>query len=141
MDKIKFRIYLKDSAFEEEGLSNDYFSDPDIGRMHEVTDIDFDKNKVGFCFPHYYQISLDHVELMQYTGLKDINNKEICEDDILKIDGSIAVIVWMNDGFKLVGDNFLGCELYPQVRDGIWGEVIGNSHENPELMESQNETR
>jgi len=67
--------------------------------------------------------------LMQYTGLKDKNGKEIYEGDIIKdeSDGMITVIKWNNEcaGFVNV--------LY--VKDSKDIEVIGNIYENPELKE------
>jgi len=82
----------------------------------------------------------EDVDLMQYTGLKDKNGKEIYEGDVLKFEeGDTAQVVWMDDGFKLVGDEFEGDALFPQIRstDGepaIWSEVIGNIYENSELL-------
>lgn len=72
--------------------------------------------------------------IMQFTGLKDKNGVEIFEGDYFKIDGVICEVVWLDDGFKLVGEGFNADALYPQCRDGIWGEVIGNVWETPELL-------
>ncbi len=71
----------------------------------------------------------DRFVLMQYTGLKDKNGREIYEGDIVKdeSDGMITVIKWNNEcaGFVNV--------LY--VKDSKDIEVIGNIYENPELLE------
>lgn len=70
-------------------------------------------------------------ELMQYTGLKDKNGKEIYEGDIIKaIDGSMAneIIVWNNAGFI----NFQECSGQSFSPENC--EVIGNIYENKDLL-------
>lgn len=72
----------------------------------------------------------------QYTGLKDINNKEIYEGDIVKVfDVSTGI---NSEGYVTFGN---GC-FY--ITDGEYSryrwvdyqvEVIGNIYENPELWE------
>ena len=68
--------------------------------------------------------------LMQYTGLKDRNGKEIYEGDIIKEDYYL-IVSWRNLescwGFTN-GDVF--SDFY---MNGT--EVIGNIYENPELLE------
>lgn len=71
--------------------------------------------------------------LMQYTGLKDKNGKEIYEGDILKTNfGRTAAVVWYRRGF------FVDAPEHPEgVTDFlVWeqSEIIGNIYENPELL-------
>lgn len=78
----------------------------------------------------------DNVILMQYTGLKDKNGKEIYEGDI--------VVGYFNCK-KIIGWIFYGSDATFFIqREGLygiglnnvedWAEIIGNIYENPELL-------
>lgn len=78
------------------------------------------------------------LELMQYTGLKDKNGVEIFEGDILKLHDHPTGV---NDCTTTVVFNYGAFEdEYHGIRLGDWGtawsEVIGNIHQNPELLEA-----
>lgn len=79
----------------------------------------------------------ENVEIMQYTGLKDKNGKEIFEGDIVRNKlGSIGPVVFAPGSFRFdikEGTNlFSFCSGYERDRHDI--EVIGNIYGNSELL-------
>ena len=93
---------------------------------------DFD-DMVGFRFFH---TEGGERYLMQYTGLKDKNEKEIYEGDIVIVDQkeTPAEVIFENGCFYTP----IGISRY---RLGGWYkenlEVVGNIYENPELLEDK----
>lgn len=67
----------------------------------------------------------------QCTGLKDKNGKLIYEGDILKSGIHYYQVVWHEGKFVLNK----GCKNYPIGGCDLM-EIIGNIHENPELLEA-----
>jgi len=97
------------------------------------------------CTTGYYDGSgcpkySDH-ELMQYTGLKDKNGKEIYEGDIVLHDGLPGAkngrsIVFEDCCFMIKGKT-PSDDWHVGRYSGLNTEVIGNIYENPELLEDK----
>lgn len=121
MREIKFRAWDK--------INKDMFN---------VESINFQERRVYKDVVSYR--NFEDIDLMQYTGLKDKNNKEIYEGDILS-DGNIKKpykVVFENGSFKaeFEGDfDEYSFDLIDVVAQGC--EVIGNIYENLELMEDE----
>jgi len=81
--------------------------------------------------------TLNYQSLMQFTGIKDINKVEIYEGDIVKngLSGTWIVQPLYKGSMSLLGI----CQKYKNSNFDISAlnsnvEVIGNIHENPELL-------
>lgn len=86
--------------------------------------------------------------LEQFTGLHDKNGKEIYEGDILhgREEGDGETTAWADVYFQIVYDEKLAGFMAHEskIKDSAWDEqicelnteyeVIGNIHENPELL-------
>lgn len=118
--------------------------------MYEVDDImsiDFGRNEISvktLFFEHTNYYKFDDIVLMQSTGLKDKNGKEIFEGDIVKVtdddertnfpDGGIGTICGLDEIFMWYIDGQVHNGLF-DISQEYYIEVIGNIHTNPELAE------
>lgn len=100
MREIKFRAW-QDNQIITQPLSNNYGAARFFGFFYE------------------------DVPVMQYTGLKDNNGKEVYESDLIYI-----------AGYGLYEVEFPFVELYEANCEGDIGEIKGNIYENPELLEN-----
>ena len=129
MREIKFRGKRLDNGEWEYGFHGrgliDVIEDEEIYR-HFIIVWDIDG--------YFVDYEVDGNTVGQYTGLKDINGREIYEGDIFHLgDKNIKYqVVWNDTGLigKQVGStSCVGLEFW---KDKI--QVIGNIYENPELL-------
>lgn len=141
MREIKFKAWDNDKKQIAKVFAIDWVTDGNIISTH----LEYKDGSIEKKYPD--KDYGDDIELLQYTGLKDKNGKEIYEGDIYKSsEGLIHQVVWNDNGFKSLyisyriyqGEKYTE-EVYGNLGDTEsrrWGiEVIGNIYENPELLE------
>ena len=132
MREIKFRAWLKEEK-----------------KMVNVETIDFTDKSIQYLekneFINAYllrRMIFDDIELMQYTGLKDKNGKEIYEGDILffRDENMKYVVVWQDAAFIIKS-----IEIRKYSEKMCWlddteicCEIVGNIYENKKLSEENN---
>jgi len=82
--------------------------------------------------------------LLQYTGLKDRKGKEIYEGDLIRVTKNTTKKFWkVKFGNWIVGEDDYYCDSHEVLgwymergteQTNVFGEVIGNVHENPDLL-------
>lgn len=131
MNEIKFKAWHKKNK-----------------RMYYVAEIDFECETVTIAeaedMKGEIEVDMRDVILLQYIERKDKNGKEIYGDDIVSIrnGGITAIVTW---------DEY-NARYYPKIikakhkasdydirmyRTSEQWEVIGNKHENPELLKEE----
>lgn len=88
--------------------------------------------------------SYKEVELMQYTGLKDKNGKEIYEGDVVQFDDydiTFGLIKWNEkhgrfevEEYEPYTSTYFETEQFEEWTTIEHFEIIGNAYENPELL-------
>ena len=120
MREIKFRAWDKENK-----------------EMLDIKDLHWDDCTREFSirttmYSDYFDV--EDMILMQYTGLKDKNRKEIYEGDIVKSYYYIDTTNGEQERYhqKEVKFNEISCEYNINAFENL--EVIGNIYENPELL-------
>lgn len=137
MRDIKFRAW--DKARKQMILDENILKICFLGKSHTPNMIVYsDKNISG-----YGEIDkryCHNFELMMYTDIKDKNEKEIYEGDIIVHNNHKFEVVWDSTRFIGLDNDRSGkgycCYVDSCYKDGSSSiEVIGNIYESPELLE------
>ena len=124
MRDIKFRAWCNDQKrmFKKVLIGNTANPDSDDYTAHCIfRDGDW-----------YHSDEHDNVLFMQYTGLKDKNGVEIYDGDIIHDWGEPLEVKWITDGWFAERELAGICEAGQEWENSC--EVIGNIHENTELI-------
>jgi len=112
-----------------------------VWHKNRKTFLDFDwaVDKLGRTFSILdkcmYDEFTNEIELMQYTGLDDVNGNPIYEGDIVKAYRTCKsdLITFANGSFGIAPDYWHSFESFTNFYGKC--EVIGNKFQNPELLE------
>ena len=122
------------------------------GKWHYGVPLVFSEDYVCMSAPHTYNKKVETNTVGQYTGLTDKNGKKIFEGDVVKYkntDGAVYKGVTLivigkvvynekTTSFAVYGKDEIGakyCDYFPIKNI----EVIGNIHDNPELLKEGGE--
>ena len=86
-----------------------------------------------------YDHESDGCRFEQFTGLHDKNGKEIYEGDIINDSTGLCLVVWnpFFACFSLRRDGWMFDHFFGEAVDPFNCEILGNIHENPELLNAR----
>lgn len=155
MREICFRGKRVDNGEWVVGFLEFHLVDGDLTKTKQDAFITYDyMDKIGKVYRDRFDVIPETVG--QYTGLKDKNSKEIYEGDVLNItselltnfgktrtgqyDTTYKLVMWLDDewGCKVLKSKSIvvGSKQGGLIIPAKWGVVIGNIHDNPELLEA-----
>lgn len=116
---------MRTIKFRGRSIHTDKWHYGDLFRPNENTSFIYEKGTAGVLCSH----------IGQFTGMFDYSKKEIWEDDIVNVSclnyTGLAVIKFIDGAFCMVGENWIE-SLNGFDTDSL--DIIGNIHDNPELL-------
>ncbi len=124
MREIKFRIWDKQNK-----------------EMLDLEDLHYEYGKMSIRTTMYNDyFDTEDMILMQYTGIKDKNGKEIYEGDIIKYYDDTYKVEFKRDRggyFPFAQGDGCGCCQCEVVTFFNDCEILGNIYDNPELLKEK----
>ena len=123
MREILFRGKRTDNGEWIEGFYSAEEYNPYIGKIEYIPRIQI----IGKC------VSLGVIPetVGQYTGLTDKNDVRIFEGDIIRFEDDIGYVIYNGDDARFLVDS---PNMYISMDYSNEFEVIGNIHDNPEIL-------
>lgn len=119
-------------------------------RLRDVWSMGWVEGEMDYIGTPKYNGPAEDCELMQYTGLKDKDNKEIYEGDIVLLKNEFTTwkgtVVFDEGAFKLSIKHSWGTSVEHFNKTNVFSDmgariqlnniylVVGNIYENPELL-------
>ena len=137
MREIKFRVLINNRIYYQDKY--DKYGD-------NLTSIDICKKTITitefYNYKDVYRFDDEEVKLMQYTGVKDKNGKEIYENDLISYNKYKNIIVFFEDGcfkvkYRKTPTALITCSLDLFLEKYKCG-IVGNIYENKNLLEENN---
>lgn len=135
MKELKFRVWIKDEErYYDESDEESYTIVPN-GNVTYTSEA-YEEDGVWFTDT---TSATNDVIVEQYTGLKDKNGKPIYERDIVKVKQlkRLYVVTYRLYDASFILENDEWEEIIHLSLDKDDFEVVGNIHENPELLEGE----
>lgn len=135
MREIEFRAKVKRSL-QLEQIKNGWIH----GGIFENKIISRNTNEGSICAGFCSEVEIMPETVGQFTGLKDKNGKKIFEGDIVEIDVHDHLdwnvikgkVIFLEGAWLVTDSGSFAISLWSEINEI---EVIGNIHENPELLE------
>ncbi|MFD1410749.1 YopX family protein [Lapidilactobacillus gannanensis] len=131
MREIKFRAWDKGQECYLYDVQGAYDTLSGWVKYENGENADYDEE----CFDDF--LNSDQYVVEQYTGLTDVNGKDIYEGDLVRLtddlEDPVFRVIFDEAKFEISGDDL----FYDLGEEFMNCEVIGNVHENPELLEAK----
>lgn len=134
MNEYRFRAYLKYEKKMVDVKAMDWDTEGNIIYIYYLE---------GKYYLGYKKNDINDIIIMQYTGFKDKDGKEIYEGDVVKYYNNLYQVKRATLGFCIsrIHPNKFELELIANtdkkpemIKESL--EIVGNIYENPELLES-----
>lgn len=109
----------------------------DAGKMYEKAAVWLPFNPSVFDEERGFLECTETVQIMQYTGLKDKNGKEIYEGDVVEIRKDWKIF---DEASRVIFSQYWGFQFYDMTFQDVFRDsnydvrIIGNVFENPSLL-------